>query len=278
MTNALSPREVERYARDGYLAGFRVFSEAEIHEINREFQRLLELLPADKTAGDICQWHEHDKFLYDICAEPRLLEFVEDLIGPNFYLWGSHFFAKLPHDPTAVAWHQDAFYWPLEPREAVTVWLAFTDSDAENGCLRIIPGSHLAGMLRHQRSSGTQANALWLELEGGQFSLSNAKNVELRAGEISLHDDHIVHGSEGNLSDRWRVGLAIRYSPAHVKCDLGHWPRFLTFPVRGDNRKNMNPMGARPQSLLTHFVQTPPMSTLEARERLMSKRGMVLSK
>jgi ectoine hydroxylase-related dioxygenase (phytanoyl-CoA dioxygenase family) len=204
---------------------------------------------------------------------PNVLDFVESLIGPDFYLWGSHFFAKPPRDPAVVAWHQDAFYWPLEPREAVTAWLAFSDSQPDNGCMRVIPGSHRAGILKHQRSTSTQANALWLELEGGQFSLADAVNVELKAGQISLHDDHIVHGSEGNTSNRWRVGLAIRYSPVQVTCDLTHWPRFLTYPARGDQSRNKNPIAPGPRERITKFFQNPPMSTPEARERLMQKRG-----
>lgn len=275
MTKVLTREQIDRYAQDGYLMGMPIFSGDRLREIDREYQRLIALLPPGKSPGDISQWHEHDSFIYGICTEPRLLDYVADLIGPDFYLWGSHFFAKPPHDPAVVAWHQDSFYWPLEPQEAVTVWLAFTDSDAENGCMRVVPLSHRAGILKHQRSTAVQANALWLQLEGGQFRLSDAVDVTLRAGEISLHDDHIVHGSEGNASARWRVGLAIRYSPATVTCDLEHWPRFQAFPVRGSHRSNKNPIGVPPASPLTHFVESLPMSTPEARERFMKQRGLV---
>lgn len=278
MSQALSPEQVKQYETDGYFTPISVFTNDEIRKIDDEFQRLLRLLPEGRKPGDISQWHENDSFLYDICAEPRLLDHVESLVGPNFYLWGSHFFAKPPFDPTPVAWHQDAYYWPLEPREAVTVWLAFSDSEVANGCMRVIPRSHRSGILKHQRTQSEQANALWLELEGGQFNLSDAANIELKAGQASLHDDHIVHGSEGNSSARWRVGLAIRYSPNHVKCDLEHWPRFLTFPMRGDNRLNENPIGSRPTRDLNYYIAPTPMSTLEARDRLMAKRGLVRAK
>src|SRR5262249_62088119 len=104
--------------------------------------------------------------------------------------------------------------------------------------------------------------------------LSDAVDIQLHAGGISLHDDHIVHGSEGNSSAGWRIGLAIRYSPAHVVCDLEHWPRFLTMPVRGSNRLNRNPVAQPPTSRLVQFIQTPPMSTPEARDRLLVNRGL----
>lgn len=278
MPQALTAEQVTKYEVEGYLSPLPVFLPDEIRDIDQDFQRLLQLLPDGRQPGDISQWHEHDSFLYDICAEPRLLDYVESLVGPDFYLWGSHFFAKAPYDPTPVAWHQDAYYWPLEPREAVTVWLAFSDSDVANGCMRVIPRSHRSGILKHQRTHEAQANALWLELEGGQFNLADAVNIELQAGQASLHDDHIVHGSEGNSSSRWRIGLAIRYSPVHVKCDLTHWPRFLTYPMRGDQRSNENPIASRPTTPLTQYIAPQPMSTQEARERLMEKRGLVSSK
>jgi ectoine hydroxylase-related dioxygenase (phytanoyl-CoA dioxygenase family) len=278
MPQALSAQQVKQYQADGYLSPMPVFDSAEIRRIDSEFQRLIQLLPEGRRPGDISQWHEHDAFLYDICAEPRLLDLVECLIGPDFYLWGSHFFAKPPHDPTPVAWHQDAYYWPLEPREAASVWLAFSDSDVENGCMRVIPRTHRSGILKHQRTQDVQANSLWLELEGGQFNINDAVDIELKAGQASLHDDHIVHGSDGNSSSRWRVGLAIRYSPNHVKCDLDHWPRFLTFPMRGNPQLNKNPIGSQPNGPLKKYIAPQPMSTQEARDRLMEKRAMAFSK
>ena len=162
-----------------------------------EFQRLYGLVPEGMKSDEILQWHGYDRFLYDLCTDRRLLDYVEDIIGPNFYLWGSHFLAKEPNDPTPILWHQDAFYWPLTPREAVSVWVAFTDSVEENGCMRVIPKSHRTGVLKHRATDADQPQGLWLQTEEGEFNEADAVNIDLRAGQISLHDDHIVHGSKG---------------------------------------------------------------------------------
>ena len=252
----LSENEVNRYRQQGYLTGYPVFGEDELVRLRTEFERLLALVPEGMKADEMCQWHGYDRFLYDLCMAPRLLDYVEDLIGPDFFLWGTHFLAKQPRDPTPVLWHQDAFYWALDPKEAVSVWVAFTDSVQENGCLRVVPGTHRAGLLKHRVSDNAQPQGLWLQMEEGEFNPEEAVSLALKAGQISLHDNHIVHGSQGNRTDRWRIGLSIRYSPTHVRCDLQVWPTFVAFLARGRDRLGLNPPGAPPPAPLRHFVYT----------------------
>ena len=90
--------------------------------------------------------------VYDLLTDPRIVACVRDLLGDNVIGWGSHFFCKMPHDGKAVAWHQDASYWPLTPSKAVTVWLAIDDADRENACMRFIAGSHHRGHLTYRPS------------------------------------------------------------------------------------------------------------------------------
>ena len=272
-TKVLTNEEIDHYDEHGYLKGCQVFNEAEVAKFRVEFERLASLVPKGMKTDQICQWHQYDRFLYNVCTTPRLLDYVEDLIGPNFYLWGSHLLAKAAHDPTPILWHQDAFYWPLTPRKAVSVWVAFTDSIEENGCMRVVPKTHRTGVLKHRASQKAQPQGLWLQTEKGEFDEADAVNIDLKAGEISLHDDHIVHGSKGNKSDRWRIGLSIRYSPSHVKCNLNVWPTFVTYPVRGNDWFNHNPPGAPPQTPLRHFVLTMPAPKGEGiRERVLAQK------
>lgn len=146
---------------------------------------------------------------------------------------------------STVGWHQDAYYWPLDPQESLTVWLAFDDSTKENGAMQVIPGSHRAGLLKHNRSQETQS-VLTLECERGQFREDSAVSVTLRAGEVSIHDDMLVHGSPPNPSDRRRAGLTIRYSRTNVKCDLSVNPHFKAYHCRGVDRYHHNPEGRIP--------------------------------
>lgn len=241
----LTPELVARYRVEGYLKGFPVFSDREVTALQAEYPRLAALLPPGKNINFVNWWHKRNRFLYDLCMDPRLLDYVEDLLGPDFYLWGSHFFVKEPGDGRITPWHQDAQYWPLSPQNAVTVFIAFTDCDRDNGCLRVVPGTHREARMKHHVSDD-QRFSLPQEIEAGEFDLDRAVDLELKAGEISLHHDGLVHGSDANLSDRWRIGFTMRFSSTDVKCDLGVWPNFQAFMARGVDRFGHNPVGVPP--------------------------------
>jgi ectoine hydroxylase-related dioxygenase (phytanoyl-CoA dioxygenase family) len=213
--------------------------------LNSGLQELLKLLRPGETSKEIREWHETSRFLYDICMNGIILDYVEDLLGPDFYLWGSNFFIKEPRSLSTVGWHQDAYYWPLDPHESLTVWLAFDDSTVENGAMRVIPGSHETGLLKHVRVGDT-GSVLMLECERGQFREDVAVPVTLHAGEVSIHEDKLVHGSPGNPSPFRRAGLTVRYSRTNVKCDLSVNPNFKTYLCRGADEYRYNPKGKVP--------------------------------
>jgi non-haem Fe2+, alpha-ketoglutarate-dependent halogenase len=241
MTRRLSKSQQQFYSKNGYLTGLPpVYDEAGVKSLNDGMAALYKLLKPGETPIEIREWHEGSRFLFDICMHPRILDYVEDILGPDFYLWASSFFTKDPHTPDIVAWHQDAYYWPLNPPESCTVWLAFSDSDRENGAMRVLPGSHKAGLIRHQKSDDTDS-VLTLECDTGNYSENEQVFLQLKAGELSLHDDKIIHGSEGNNSDRPRIGFTIRYSRTNVKCDLNVNPFFRTYHCRGVDEYEHNP-------------------------------------
>ena len=149
-----------------------------------------------------------------------------------------------------MPWHQDAQYWPLKPAKAVTVWLALYDTDEENGAMKIVKGSHKQGMFDHTINKAKNL-ALNQEVSTDQFEQSNVVSLNLKAGEISLHDDGLLHGSEANKSNRRRCGVTMRFAPVNVKADLSVWPHFETQLARGiDNFKN-NPIAAIPRGEAT---------------------------
>ena len=242
----LSAEQRSFFEKNGYLHRLEpVFSSGEVQTLNEGLQELMKQLRPGEDSKEIREWHESSRFLYDICMNTVILDYVEDLLGPDFFLWGSNFFIKEPHTPSTVGWHQDAYYWPLDPHESLTAWLAFDDSTVENGAMEVIPGSHTAGLLKHVRNSAT-SSVLTLECERGQFSEDTRKPVTLRAGEISIHDDKLVHGSPPNTSDHRRAGLTIRYSRTNVKCDLSINPHFKTYLCRGVDKFKYNPHGPIP--------------------------------
>jgi hypothetical protein len=216
-----TPEQIAAFNRDGYLAGIRIFDEQEIAGIRHYFDELLaKTLAAGGNSYSISTAHLQHGRVYDILTHPRIVARIKDLLGDNVIAWGSHFFCKMPRDGKRVSWHQDSSYWPLTPSMAVTAWLAIDDASVENACMRYIPGSHHLGHLTYTLSEGDEANVL-IQTVAGAESLGEPVNVELKAGEISIHSDLLLHGSEANESTRRRCGLTLRYCPAIVRAGLG---------------------------------------------------------
>lgn len=217
----LSPDQIAAFNRDGYLKGIRIFANDEIDAIRAYFDRLLaSTLAAGGDSYSISTAHLRFGRVYDLLTDPRIVALVKDLLGENVIAWGSHFFCKMPGDGKRVSWHQDSSYWPLTPSKAVTVWLAIDDASVENACMRYIPGSHRFGHLTYTLSEDDDSNVLNQTVVGVE-SLAEPVDVELLAGEISMHSDLLLHGSEANQSDRRRCGLTLRYCPADVRAGLG---------------------------------------------------------
>ncbi len=218
---ALTPEQISAFNRDGYLAEIRIFDEEEMAGIRHYFDELLaKTLAAGGDSYSISTAHLRYGRVYDILTHPRIVARIKDLLGEDVVAWGSHFFCKMPGDGKRVSWHQDSSYWPLTPSMAVTAWLAIDDATVENACMRYIPGSHHLGHLTYTLSENDEGNVLNQTVVGAE-TLGEPVNVELKAGEISIHSDLLLHGSEANQSSKRRCGLTLRYCPAIVRADLG---------------------------------------------------------
>ena len=178
--------------------------------LRQGFEALASRLPTDVDVSRVNMWHKCSRWFHDLCRTPVILDYVEDLLGPDFYQWGGQFFVKYPGDGTVVPWHQDAQYWPLTPRRTVTVWLALTKVDAANGAMRVVAVSHTQGELTHHINDAPNF-VLEQEVDATQIDDRRIVTLDLEPGEISLHDDGLLHGSLANESDRLRCGLTMRF-------------------------------------------------------------------
>lgn len=210
------------FARDGYVAGIRVYDTEGADQVRREFDALEAAEGRDKCQIGLLDRHFDQRFAWEVATHPTVLDTVEAAIGPDILLLATHFFCKYPEPgattaPKFVAWHQDVTYWGLEPPLAVTAWYAVDDADVENGCMRVIPGTHDA--IREHGTSQRAGNLLSInqEVPASEAEEQRAVDVVLRAGEISLHHGTLIHGSNPNLSPRRRCGLTIRYVPPYVR-------------------------------------------------------------
>ncbi|GIT90692.1 syringomycin biosynthesis enzyme [Jannaschia pagri] len=217
----LSQDHIDAYNRDGFIAPFDVFDGSEIETIRTYADRLMAAMGRDGAYGINC-YQARLRGLYDLATEPRILDLVQDIIGPDILCWASAILCKQPGDPKAVPWHQDASFWALSPARTVTVWLAIDDADAENAAMRFIPGSHDKGALA-VKASGEEA--VFHKETADTTRLGAPVTNALRAGQVSLHADMLVHGSRPNLSNRRRCGLTLRYCPPSVQTTDPTWAR-----------------------------------------------------
>lgn len=216
----LTRDQIECYNREGYIRPLNVYSDSEIRSIRQYFDRLLEkTIASGGNSYSISTAHMKYGGVYDILTNPRIVDCVSDVLGNDVVAWGSHFFCKMPGDGRAVAWHQDASYWPLSPSHAVTVWLAIDDADLENGCMKFIAGSHHSGHLTYRKSSPEEHNVLDQTVENAE-SFGPIIVDDLKAGQASIHNDLLLHGSDANHSSRRRCGLTLRYAAAHVRAGM----------------------------------------------------------
>ncbi len=220
MPKLLSDVAVEKYKRDGYHFPVDIMPEAE----TRDLRRKLEAHEAE-MGGPIQGDRRHKPHLYltwlnDLIRDPRILDAVEDVLGPNLLCWSTSFFIKEASDPGFVSWHQDATYWGLSSPDVMTVWLAFTPANLLNGCMKFMPGSHRA-QLEH-RDTFDKNNLL---SRGQEIAVNvdeaNGVAAILKPGQASLHHVLLAHGSEPNQSNDRRIGFAIRYVPTYVKQAVG---------------------------------------------------------
>ena len=237
----LTPEQIAVFNRDGYLAGIRIFSEDEIANIRAYFDELLaRTLAAGGDSYSISTAHLRYGRVYDILTHPGIVARIKDLLGEDVIAWGSHFFCKMPGDGKRVSWHQDSSYWPLTPSMAVTAWLAIDDATVENACMRYIPGTHHLGHLTYTLSENDEANVLNQTVPEAE-NLGEPVNVELKAGEISIHSDLLLHGSEANQSNKRRCGLTLRYCPAKVRAGLGWNAKGVVVSGRDESGHWANP-------------------------------------
>src|SRR5579859_1383575 len=194
---------MDQYERDGFALFHNVLDAGLIGEVN-EHVAWLQAKHPDLRPENLGHWlMTDDPFWVRLVGDDRLLDIAEQFIGPDIALFASHYISKPPRDGQPVLWHQDGSYWPLEPMEVVTLWLAVDDSLPENGCMRVIPGTHRME-LHEMKPDKSVVNVLSSRIDPALVDDSKAADCVLKAGGVSVHHPNLIHGSEANLSDRRR--------------------------------------------------------------------------
>ena len=217
MSNILTKEQKNNYNANGFMHPVSVISSIKANFYAKKLLLFQSNHPEYLQGIKARKLHLILTWMADLISEKLILDAVEDLIGPNILCWSSTLFIKESESSTFVSWHQDGNYWGLSSNEVTTAWLALTPSTVLNGCVKMMPGSHNWPQIHHEPSSNKNNLLSQGQVMNKEIDDTNAVNICINSGEISLHHINAAHSSGPNNSKSKRIGIAIRYVNPKVK-------------------------------------------------------------
>ena len=243
----LSSEQINQYNNDGYIAPIDVLSKDEAEEVRNEIEYIEKKWPDELVGLGRNYAHLISPVLDKVSHNSKILDAVESIIGKDILVCGTTLFIKNPDKKGFVSFHQDAKYIGLEPHNWVTGWVAITDSNEENGCMRMLKGSHKEDLKFHNQKFD-ENNLLTRGQTVENVTISETTPVILKAGQLSLHHPQIVHGSGLNKSNDRRIGFAIQsYIGTNVDEVLG---KIYVQQARGSDTFKYHQHVKRPTELM----------------------------
>jgi non-heme Fe2+,alpha-ketoglutarate-dependent halogenase len=215
MSKVLSESQLEAYERDGCICPIRALPANEAAAFRHALEEQETYMGGTLKRMDNC--HLFFRWAYNLATHPGVLDVLEDLLGPDLFVHSTRIFYKHAHDPSYVSWHQDGRYSSLNSKPAPSAWIALSESTVENGCLRVVPGSHRSGVHPHVETFAADNLLNHGEEISVQVDESTARDFILNPGEMSLHHVNLIHGSKPNRSDSRRIGFAVSYMTPAVR-------------------------------------------------------------
>ena len=256
----LNPQDIRRYHDEGYLIPNYRLEPEWLQQLQQTLDQLIrdnpgvrpEKLVSAHIEGMNDEGVKGSQRFLELAMHPPIVDMVAQLIGPDVILWGSQVFCKPARTGRTIPWHQDGHYWPIRPLATCTVWVALEPSTRQNGCLRVIPGSHRQKVLHPHLHEDRTDLTLNQRMAEGTFDEQQAVDLELQPGQMSMHDVYMIHGAQANRSAQRRTGVALRFMPGTSLFDRNLRPSdgqtgvpvsFATRPLwllRGSDRTGRN--------------------------------------
>ena len=243
----LSPNQLKQYKDEGFISPINIFSKDKAIKIRAEIELIEKEVPEELKKSGRYNAHLISPLLDEVTHNPKILDAVQSLIGEDILVCGTTLFIKNPKEKGFVSYHQDAKYIGLEPHNWVTAWVAITESNVQNGCMRMWSGSHKDNLKQHDQKFN-EGNLLTRGQTVDGVPRDQTTPLVLTAGQMSLHHPTVVHGSDLNKSEDRRIGFVIQsYIGTNVKQVLGKNSVQL---ARGKDNFNYHKVIERPKSLL----------------------------
>jgi hypothetical protein len=234
----------EQYVEEGYCGPIQGLT---LEEADRYYSEFFQVLGQSKFASGppnkigMSAWHQKHYWAYELATHPSIVQAMKQILGDHIVLWAMHFWYKEPGNGKFIPWHQDINYWPMEPAINATCWMSLGFSIKENGCLRVIPGTHKE-IVEHVKMEGKSAFKEGISAE--HVDESKAIDLEMSPGQMAFFNEATFHGSESNSSNIPRVAFSVRYTTPEVKFIMEKWSgdieRIKTFLVSGEDHFHLN--------------------------------------
>jgi ectoine hydroxylase-related dioxygenase (phytanoyl-CoA dioxygenase family) len=221
----------EQYDAQGYLSGIDIINADEVADHRRQLEH------AEQQIGSmhyLAKVHTILSSAAKLVNHARILDVVEQLIGPDILIYNATYIIKEANTKSHVSWHQDLTYWGLDSDDQVSVWLALSDASESSGCMRMIPGSHQLGQQHHILGEQDENNVLFQSQRVADIDESKAVAAPLKPGQASFHHGWLLHASSPNTSTDRRIGLNIQYIATHVR--QTKLPGYTALLARGVDR------------------------------------------
>ena len=257
----LSEDQIKQYNQKGYVSPIQALTKNQAQEVKKEIEFIENKWPNELKNLGRNYPHLISPILDNVVRNSNILDAVESIIGKNILACGTTLFIKEPDERGFVSFHQDAKYIGLEPHNWVTAWVAITDANENNGCMKMWPGTHKQELKYHnEKFDYNSGNLLTRGQTVENVPLEKTESVILNKGQMSLHHPRIVHGSGINKSKKRRIGFVIQsYIGTNVKQVLG---KMYVQLVRGKDNFNY------------HQKTNKPIKTMEKKAVKIRKKAM----
>ncbi|MBT5192974.1 MAG: phytanoyl-CoA dioxygenase [Rhodospirillaceae bacterium] len=236
----LSAQQVEQFKRDGHVSPLDILDGAEVRDLRQRLEAREALQGGNLEPGQRAKSHLIFKWLDDLIRDPRILDPIEQLIGPDILCWNTIFWIKDVGSESFVGWHQDTRYWGLSSPDVITAWLALSPASMESGCMRVLPGTHVGEVMPHE-DLYDEANMLTRGQEISEgVDEDVAVHMPLEPGQMSFHNYRLAHASGANRAPDRRIGISMHFMPPDTRQIVGDWDSAAL--VRGtDSHGNFAP-------------------------------------
>ena len=234
----LTSEQLVSYKNKGFAGPNPILNKKQLKKLKFEIKKIINKLPPNVRPENLPSPNEYNNFILDLLLTKPFLDVAEQILGPDISLFAVYAICKPPFDGRHVKWHQDAAYWPIKPMETFTLWLAVDDSNSKNGCMQVLPSSHKSKKIITHSTNYNDKSVLPQSIS--RLDINDAVDVEVPAGNYSVHDPFLLHGSKTNKTSKWRCGVTVKYIPSHVKLDRNYigpsgfnWNSHKLFHARG---------------------------------------------